>query len=293
MLDLSAATPSPRRLAAARVEYDFWVRGERVVKLDGGTLNRFWDDHDGPRDESWAEDVATAAASGRPEAEVWRDLRAGAESGWDFSSRWLGDGRTLATIRTTQIVPVCLNALLYAVEVWLGLSDAAAVRREAIDRYLWVDERYADLDLDGGPIPHLSAATLFPLFAGCASQVQADAVARLTAERLVAPGGLRTTLNETGEQWDAPNGWAPLQWIAVKGLRRYGHDALAARIAGAWLATVERHFAATGTLVEKYDVERGSAGGGGEYAVQDGFGWTNGVTASLLDEQINSPSLRA
>ena len=121
-------------------------------------------------------------------------------------------------------------------------------------------------------------------------------MAALTERSLLAPGGLRTTLVESGEQWDVPNGWAPLQWFAIAGLRRYGFYALAQRIADAWLGTVERHFAATGRLLEKYDVERGGAGGGGEYPVQygfglgfavrrqDGFGWTNGVTAVLLDE---------
>ena len=285
MLGLSPRGRDPRRLAAARREYQWWM-AERATSLPGGaTLNRYDGGGDTPRDESWREDVATAAASARPAAEVWRDLRAGAESGWDYSSRWLGDGRTLATIRTTRIVPVDLNALLYASEVVLGLDAAAKARRAAIDRHLWAGDRYADLDLDRGPTPHLTAATLAPLFAGCASQAQADAVARTTEARLLAPGGLRTTLVESGEQWDAPNGWAPLQWIAIAGLRRYGHAALAHTIADRWLATVSRVFDKTGRLYEKYDVERGTAGGGGEYAVQDGFGWTNGVTAALLDER--------
>ncbi|WP_258873641.1 trehalase family glycosidase, partial [Klebsiella pneumoniae] len=37
-------------------------------------------------------------------------------------------------------------------------------------------------------------------------------------------------------------------------------------------------------LVEKYDVSStGTGGGGGEYPLQDGFGWTNGVTLKMLD----------
>ena len=284
---LTAGAMTPRRRVAALREYRFWMTGARAVTLpDGAVLNRYWDGVDRPRDESWAEDVAVAARTSRPASEVWRDLRAGAESGWDFSSRWLSDGRDLATIRTTRIVPVDLNAILYAVEIELGLTRQAAVRRRAIDRHLWLpgEERYADLDLDHGPTPHVSAATLTPLFAGCASDDQAAAVAALTQRRLLAPHGLRTTLVASGQQWDAPNGWAPLQWFAVSGLRRYGHADLARRIAAAWLGTVERHFAATGRLLEKYDVETGGAGGGGEYPVQDGFGWTNGVTAVLLDD---------
>ena len=285
---LTSTGMTARRRAAALREYRWWMDGARAVVLpDGSVLNRYWDDLDRPRDESWAEDVALAAGSERAPAELWRDLRAGAESGWDFSSRWLADPHDLATIRTTRIVPVDLNALLHAVEETLGLHAAAAARRAAIDRHLWLtgEGRYADLDLDTGPTPHLSAATLVPLFAGCATADQAAAVAALTERTLLAPGGLRTTVIATGQQWDAPNGWAPLQWMAIAGLRRYGHAALADRIAAAWLTTVETHFAATGRLLEKYDVETGAAGHGGEYPVQDGFGWTNGVTAALLDER--------
>ena len=80
-----------------------------MVRLhDGTVLNRYWDDRDTPREESFREDVETARAAKRPSQEVYRNLRAAAESGWDFSSRWLADGATLATIRTIEIVPVDL-----------------------------------------------------------------------------------------------------------------------------------------------------------------------------------------
>ena len=314
MLDLSQNTnPSVkrRRLAGLRKEYDFWMRGkacasagkpcERVVVMpDGAVLNRYWDGRDIPREESFAEDVATAAkAASRPVAETYRDLRAAAESGWDFSSRWLADPQDLATIRTSQIVPVDLNALLYAVERRIAkgcseggnldcvntFSEAADRRRAAMDRYLWdaAGRHYADYDLDqSAPTPILSAATLYPLFVGSASDEQALAVAETVRERLLAHGGLRTTVTQTGEQWDAPNGWAPLHWIAVDGLARYGHETLAKDIAKRWIATVERAYCDTGKMLEKYDVEKQQPGGGGEYPLQDGFGWTNGVTAKLL-----------
>jgi alpha,alpha-trehalase len=101
---------------------------------------------------------------------------------------------------------------------------------------------------------------------------------------LLAPGGLLTSQRKTGEQWDAPNGWAPLQWVAVAGLRRYEQAALAESIGTRFLARVRRVYAAQGKLVEKYDVDNETGeGGGGEYPNQDGFGWTNGVTLLLLD----------
>ncbi|WP_246165629.1 alpha,alpha-trehalase [Sphingomonas ginsengisoli (ex An et al. 2013)] len=87
----------------------------------------------------------------------------------------------------------------------------------------------------------------------------------------------------SGQQWDCPNGWAPLQWIAVAGLRRFGLHDLAEEIARRWVATVDAAYRSTGLLFEKYDIENGSVGAGGEYAPQIGFGWTNGVTADLID----------
>ena len=107
---------------------------------------------------------------------------------------------------------------------------------------------------------------------------QADAVEANTRTYLLKNGGLVTTTNNTGQQWDAPNGWAPLQWIAITGLSNYGKNALAKDIAGRWLLLNEKVYAATGKLMEKYNVEDlTKESGGGEYSSQDGFGWTNGV----------------
>ncbi|MFM5885396.1 MAG: alpha,alpha-trehalase TreF [Novosphingobium sp.] len=294
-----------RRLAAMKREHAWWMADEDTVEpgsekshvarlADGSLLNRYWDPRATPRDESWREDVETARASSRSAAEVFRDLRAGAESGWDFSSRWLGDG-SLASIRTTAIAPVDLNAFLFGLESAIAASgdgdarhfvERAARRREAMARHLWnhAGGYFADYDLDKGEaIPGASAAALAPLLTGVATQAQADATAALVERDLLASGGLRTTLVDSGQQWDSPNGWAPLQWIAVSGLRRYGHHALAAEIASRWIATVATTYARSGLLHEKYDVETATVGGGGEYEPQVGFGWTNGVTADLID----------
>ena len=297
-----------RRLDWMRIEHRFWMDGadglapggerRRVVRLaDGALLNRYWDDLPGPRDESWREDVLLArSAPDRSSEMLWRDIRAGAESGWDFSSRWLADGQTLATIRTTRLVPIDLNCLLYGLEQAIAAEahalgeDAApfAARAEAraaaINHHLWNEAGgfFADYDLDRqAPRDQLTAATAFALFAGLCDTVRARRSAD-AIERLLRPGGLLTTLRETGQQWDAPNGWAPLQWIAVAGLRRYGFEELANRIGDRWTAMVDRHYRATGVLLEKYDVERGGAGAGGEYVTETGFGWTNGVMLELL-----------
>jgi alpha,alpha-trehalase len=158
-------------------------------------------------------------------------------------------------------------------------------RRAAIDRGLWdpsgfyMDYRWTQQRR----VPRLSAATLYPLFVGLASAHQAAQVAATARRRLLEPGGVVTTPLATGQQWDSPNGWAPLQWIAVSGLRDYGQAALARIIACRWLSNVSDVYEHTGKLVEKYDVvDLGRSGGGGEYPTQDGFGWTNGVTRHLL-----------
>ena len=291
-----------RRLAQLKREHAFWMSGPRVVRLpDGSTLNRYWDDRATPREESFAEDEATA--DGDPTR--YRELRAAAESGWDFSSRWFADGKTLATLHVTDLAPVDLNSLLFVLESTIAArceraGDTACVRaftakaearKRAMQKYLWVDDHFADFDVRARKVsPALTAATLFPLFAGVATRDQAVAVAKVARARLLAPGGLRTTTVRTGQQWDAPNGWAPLQWVAVVGLRAYGQDALAEDIRLRWLNTVQRTFDETGKMLEKYDVESRTAGGGGEYPTQDGFGWTNGVTAALMDRpQVAEP----
>jgi len=312
LTDKSDKARFKQRLDLMRREHAFWMDGEktlapgqayrRVVALpDGAILNRYADDRTTPRDESYREDVLTArAVTNRPAGEVFRDLRSGAESGWDFSSRWMADGKSLKTIQTTAILPVDLNALLFGLETAIAqgcadLADAPCVaefsgrakaRRTAMDAYLWDAPRGLYLDYqwrERTRLDHPSAATLYPLFVGAASPDQAKAVAATTRALLLAPGGLRTTTVATGQQWDTPNGWAPLQWVAVAGLRRYGEEDLAKNIGQRWLATVAREYKASGKMLEKYDVEEAKAGGGGEYPLQDGFGWTNGVTRALLD----------
>lgn len=307
----SPATAYAKYLPQLRREYEFWMEGARglrrgsahrrvVVMPDGSVLNRYWDDRDTPRDESYRDDVEVARASGRPAAEVYRNLRAAAESGWDFSSRWFEDGVTRATIDTTEILPVDLNSILFGLESAIQggceqqgdtacaseFAHRAAARRAALDRYLWSGSGGAYLDYRWTrrtPTARVSAATLYPLFVGAASDAQAQLVKATVTKQLLRPGGVVTTTVNTGQQWDAPNGWAPLQWIAVAGLRRYHDAGLAETIACRWIINVIDVYRQSGKLVEKYDVvATGRSGGGGEYPTQDGFGWTNGVTRELM-----------
>lgn len=295
-------------------EHGWWMEGAEdlrsgearahCVRLeDGALLNRYWDERDTPREEMYFEDVHTAQGSGRPKHEVYRDLRAGAASGWDFGSRWCNGAADLAGIRTTAILPVDLNSLLYRTERQIaGLSrdvgddeqadryrGMAARRRAAIDRWLWNEAAGAYLDFDwrlGSPRESLTTSTLAPLFVGAASETQAARTAEAARARLLRPGGIGTSEHVTGQQWDKPNGWAPLQWIAISGLRAYGLTELAGDIAKRWLRTVSSLYERETKLVEKYtlvhDPGQTVGGTGGEYPLQDGFGWTNGVTRRLM-----------
>ncbi|HXH27137.1 MAG TPA: trehalase family glycosidase, partial [Candidatus Acidoferrum sp.] len=296
-------------------EYRFWMKDykqlhplapsyKRVVLMpDGSYLNRYYDNKRTPRPEGYKEDLDVAhQAFGRVPSDVYLNCRAACESGWDFSSRWLKDGKTLSTIRTVEILPVDLNCLLVILEQTIAdaykqlhqrgaaatYTKRAEKRAAAIRTYCWSKKNgfFADYDFVAGKrTPHLSLAGVFPLYAGVATKEQAAAVAKMLEQKFLKPGGLLTTLHETGQQWDAPNGWAALQWVAIQGLRRYGYAALADEIKHRWLNVVTTVFKREGKIVEKYNVKAiGKPAGGGEYVLQDGFGMTNGVVMALLKE---------
>jgi alpha,alpha-trehalase len=300
-----------RYLPQLRREHAFWMQGQgalkggtahrRVVALpDGAILNRYWDDADTPRDESYREDIELARTSGRIPKQLYRDVRAAAESGWDFGSRWFADGRTLATVQTTQIIPIDLNSLLFGLEQAIAsgcehahdaacaseFTNRAEARQAAVNKFLWDEGSGAFHDYQWAKhaaVTQISAATLYPLFAGLANQAQATRVASAVLRDLLKSGGIVTTPQVTGQQWDAPNGWPPLQWIGISGFRHYSISPLAEIVACRWMSNVNRVYGESGKLVEKYDVvSTGKPGGGGEYPTQDGFGWTNGVMRKLM-----------
>jgi alpha,alpha-trehalase len=316
------ADPEPYLPRLVR-EHAFWMQGEEALRAgdcvlqcvrmpDGALLNRYRDALDVPRDEAYAEDLATAAAQvARPAAEVYRELRSAAASGWDFTSRWCDEGEGLPSTRTTTIVPVDLNAFLFALESLVAKLSAATgdgesadafarrarARRAAMQRWLWDEPAGAFLDYDllrDRRRSALSGASAATLYVGLATPLQARRSADALSARLLLQGGLACTRTDSGEQWDSPNGWAPLHWLAIAGCRRYGLDALADEIRRRWLATVGSLYRREAKLVEKYalvHVPEGAVGGcGGEYPLQDGFGWTNGVTRRLLHEAPGDPA---
>lgn len=290
---------------ALQAELDYWNdlnagTGHVVAMPGGGSLQRYYDPVESPRWEAFAHDEHLSQVSPQEPGVLYRNLRSGTESGWDFSSRWFMGGETLAHIRTTEFVPVDLNCFLLQLERILSKAQAAAGdvaqaertalaagRRETlIQRHCWSESAgfFFDYHIPTGQCsPHQTLAAVVPLFVRCATQAQADAVASGLRERFLQAGGLQTTLIRSGEQWDAPNGWAPLQWMAIAGLVNYGHTDLAAEIAQRWINLNVGVFARTGRLMEKYNVvDLSLPAGGGEYPTQDGFSWTNSVLLKLL-----------
>jgi alpha,alpha-trehalase len=313
-------------LPAIVVQHRFWITAPRLA---GGTgLSRYRALGTGPAPEVVASEhgpdgrpyydalraaLAEEARAGRDVARLYdasRDRltplayvadRTVRESGFDTSDRF---GRF--SLEILDYAPVCLNSLLYAMErdmaailEELGETDEARTwsaeaeqRGARIRALLWDDARGLFLDDDfesGARRDYPFATTFFPLWVGAATPEEARRLAAVALPLLLRHGGLRTSTNVSGQQWDAPFGWAPLQLAAVEGLRRYGMDAEADRVALAFLGTVLAEFVARGAVFEKYDVDRRSSAvaGGLRFGYRSneiGFGWTNGVFRALETE---------
>lgn len=287
-------------------EYVFWMKGEQtlsaekkseqhVVRMpDGEILNRYWDVLDTPRPEGYMNDLKIAANAGK-EKDIFRHIRGAAESGWDFSARWFEDGMNINTICACDIVPVDLNCLLFHLEKTLALAytfkseyDKAKIyytkserRKEAIQKYLWNEESCVFTDynfLYDRPVRVVNIGMVYTMVFHIATQYQAACMQDQIEKNFLQPGGLLSTQINSGEQWDAPNGWAPLQWMTYKGMVNYNFNETAEAILNRWTKTIERVFKEKHKLTEKYNmVDTTINAGGGEYPNQDGFGWTNGV----------------
>jgi alpha,alpha-trehalase len=289
------ATDDPERvykkyLTSLIQEYEFWLQPVRT-RIN---LTRYYDSVNTPRVEMYKTDLEwTKHTESHPD--FYRNLRAACESGWDFSSRWLKDSQDLGSIRTLDLLPVDLNSLLFFHEKLLAkiigskqFEKAAEARKKSLQTlffcplsgfhdYNFVESRRMT--------EHTTAAMLFPLFVGAANKIQAEVVAKTVFNELLQAGGLTTTTCHSVQQWDAPNGWAPLQWIAIKGLRKYGYDELALEIGKRWIASCDHVYHTQGKFVEKYNVyDPTSMSSGGEYELQDGFGWSNGVYLAIKAE---------
>lgn len=311
-------------------EYAFWMEEKEnghvtTVSTSSGNfkLNRYSSTAASPRPESYREDYTTAAHANS--SNVYTNIRAGAESGWDFSSRWIrraipGDKEgedvyDLAHIQTMEIVPVDLNSILYRFEGNLkhlaGIlhhsypdqqfeqdvmkyAELQEKRAQAMRAVLWDSETscYKDFNITSHSYSDIvTASSYFPMWAGLIAREDTEkSLLSLQQSNLLQKAGvLTTTVHNSFQQWDAPNAWAPIVMIIIMGLRTLDTEpsrALAHEIKQQWLQTGYMAYQRDGYMYEKYDAYVvGKGGGGGEYEPQIGFGWTNGVVLALLREE--------
>jgi alpha,alpha-trehalase len=245
-----------------------------------------------------SEVCADAWAGGhRLSADYYLGDRAMRESGFDVNFHF---GPFAGS--THHYAPVGLNSLLYRYELDLRyfatrlgkaedaqrFGQAARARKAAIDKWLWHDEPGMYLDYDfvaGKPSTDPYVTTFYPLWAGAASPRQAEAL-RGRLALFEHKGGLAMSRNASGAQWDAPFGWAPVNWLVVAGLEAYGFGDDARRIAGKFTATVDQGLADDGTIREKYNMATGDADVRVTAGYADnviGFGWTNGVYLKMRE----------
>jgi alpha,alpha-trehalase len=291
-------------LPALQKEYDYWMdkthATKHVVQIKNDVvLNRYYDQSDKPRPESyWQDETLSKEVIDAPL--LYRNLRAACESGWDFSGRWFEDGKTFITIQTINLIPVDLNCLLYHLESSIAkayqlnndtenandFSAKASARKNAINHYFYDEDDgwYYDYNISEQKLNYQKTiAGITPFFFDIPPQERIAKAANTFKENYLKDGGAVTTLINTEQQWDWPNGWAPLQWITIKALDNYGEKDLAQQLAHNWAMLNIKVYRNTGKLMEKYNViDTNLTAGGGEYPSQDGFGWTNGVLLKIL-----------
>nr|CRZ25273.1 Bm10630 [Brugia malayi] len=270
-------------------EYEFWVQNRSVSVIDEkGYKHKIYQYHtisNVPRPESFRADIRAAVEVGKNDRQkFFQDIASAAESGWDFSSRWFRDRNTMKTIETTNILPVDLNSLLcwnvnilkYFANIIGNTQKAEEFEKKgqeawkALNAIFYNKLKKAWFDYNFRIKSH---NTLFyptvamPLFTGCYTMLdygKSTKVIDFMNESNVFnyPSGIPASLKNTGQQWDLPNGWPPLQHIIIEGMRKSDNP------------EAQEMIDVTGTIPKP--------GAGGEYDVQDGFGWTNGVVLDLL-----------
>jgi alpha,alpha-trehalase len=167
---------------------------------------------------------------------------------------------------------------------WQRLAET---RRRAVQQYLWNQRQGLFFDYNfetSRQSEYRYATTFYPLWVGLATEEQARAIMK-NLHLFEQPGGLAMSLHPSQGQWDYPFGWAPIQLLAVEGMRRYGYNADADRVSAHFLSTVLENFERDKTIREKYNVVTRSSEtqvGAGYSANVIGFGWTNGTFVELL-----------
>lgn len=286
-----------------------WLRDEALPLLKKDYF-RFWMDPKSRFDSETGLNHHHSPNIPRPErhstdneealGKTYRDVRAEAESGKDFTAAFEGEA--------SQYAGVLLNSILYMIESDLAYFDqltgnldeaskffsAATKRKDAMKKYFRnpKDGLYYDYHLGKGRrSPILTADTFIPLYLGIIEAQEIDEYVKSALLRLESKGGILSSEVKSGKQWDAPYGWAPQIWFAVEALRKAGKVVQAERVAGKWVETVDRVFARDHAIFEKYDMVRAETPieTGSKYPTQQGFLWTNGVYLYLVNDVLKEP----
>lgn len=313
-------------------EFEYWAQHHFTTVVKNGQtyrLARFNCEDEGPRPESYFEDyelVEQYAQTLEEKANLYWEMKTGAETGWDYSSRWMiKDGGNTGELHDTKarfIIPVDLNSFIalnaqilsrYAKDIIQNEVSALLYQKfaddlvDAIDNVLWDDDEGVWLDFDMincKTRKYFSPSNLVPLYTETMSkgnrsnQIHSALSYLLKHDITQHPGGLPTTFSVTGQQWDFPNCWPPLEHMVVLGLERTNipeAQDLAFQIASKRVEGSFNNFIAKGHMFEKYDaLSSMRIGGGGEYEIQIGFGWTNGVVMDFLNmynKRLVSPAI--
>ncbi|XP_075221589.1 trehalase-like [Lycorma delicatula] len=300
-------------------EFHFWMLNRTVDVVKNGktyVLARYCALSSGPRPESYKQDVLTATQGFKTKEEIenlYTEIKSSVETGWDFSSRWFVNNGTnkgnLTSLKASSIIPVDLNAIIYWNANILAefFSELKMLRKRdkylkiaeswlvAVTDVLWHDDVGTWLDYDfinKTRRNYYFASNFYPLWTNCYYKNKKDYFVSKILRYLKIinvlnnPGGIPTTNENTGEQWDFPNAWPPLQYILITGLELTEDieaRLMAKILVGKWLGSNYLAYNSTDAMFEKYDATViGGHGGGGEYGIQLGFGWTNGICLELL-----------
>lgn len=289
-------------------EHSYWMKN-KLVEVEVNNikyrLNIFKASTGKPRPESYFEDIHTASEYQTEEerAKVYCDIASAAESGYDFSSRWFKDPMNMSTIQTSDIIPVDLNAVLFRTELIISelcllkgdlensrlFKKHSIKRRLAVNKLLWSSENYcwADYNMKSNKLmDHFYVSNLSPICVGMKPPLGITELEIISKHQRLFEGyngGVPVSFLKTTQQWDFNNVWAPNQHSLIMMLLNHDREQ-ALKLAKKFVNTVYLGWKRSGMVFEKYDVHvPGERGTGGEYEVQSGFGWTNGVVFTLIN----------
>ncbi|XP_010439094.1 PREDICTED: trehalase-like isoform X1 [Camelina sativa] len=306
-------------------EYEFWNSGKHKVVIRDASgydhvLSRYYAMWNMPRPESsvFDEESASGFSTLLEKQRFHRDIATAAESGCDFTTRWMRDPPHFTTMATTSVVPVDLNVFLLKMELDIAFLmeisgdkngsdrfvEASKAREKAFETVFWNEKAGQWLDYwlssNGDETEtwkaenqntNVFASNFAPIWINSFNsdeKLVKKVVKALENSGLIAPAGILSSLTDSGQQWDYPNGWAPQQEMIVTGLARSSSKEakeMAEEIARRWIRSNYLVYKKSGTIHEKLKVtELGEYGGGGEYKPQTGFGWSNGVILAFLEE---------